>query len=137
MLKSSIISFMMILLAFPAVSASEPPLTLLNVSVVDPQGQSLDSVFVNQKVFIKSQLESLRQDVQKLTYIVLIKDKDGFTVQVKWIEGILEKDLTIGIPWIPKEKGKYTTQVFVWTDLDKAVPLAWNPLTLAINVVES
>ena len=100
-------------------------LTLSNISVVDQQGSPLSSISAGQQIIISNKIQNGKNAEQNFAYIVQIKDKDGFTVMVSWVQGSLvpSQSFDLGISWVPDTAGEYSAEVFVWEGIANPVPL--------------
>ena len=135
--RLSVSSLFVTLLIITMVNAYEPALVLEKVSVFQSHGASENNLLVNHEVSVKGSFVSLasEKDTIRITYIVLIKDDDGFTVSLTWAEKMLVKgDLTALLTWVPERTGNYTIDVFAWDDLDTPTPIT-GTLSLLANVL--
>ena len=74
--------------------------------------------------------------MQPYAYIVQVRDSDGITVSISWVEGELlpNEQAVISQTWIPEVGGSYTLELFVWDGLDD--PEILGPMyMLAVQVV--
>lgn len=101
-------------------------------------GQQTKSVEVGKQVQIAADLRNNQDHEQKFAYIVQVQNKDGVTVSLAWITGVLTpaQSFTPSLSWTPNEAGQYDATIFVWESIDN--PSALSPtLSLKINVGSS
>ena len=74
---------------------------------------------------------------QPFVYAIQVKDEEGITVQLSWVQGVLQVDQLIRPQqsWIPEKPGEYTVEIFVWESVDKPQALS-HVLTMKVNVEE-
>jgi hypothetical protein len=65
----------------------------MKVSVIDKHGAPLDEILVNQEVLIQGQYKTTRRK-NGSSHIVLIKDENGFTVELAWVDIFLAVTLS-------------------------------------------
>jgi hypothetical protein len=60
-----------------------------------------------------------------VTFIVLIRDENGYTASLSWLEDKIGYGETIpmSVAWIPEARGRYTVETFLWDTVANAVPL--------------
>ncbi len=105
-------------------------------SVVNDKGETLDEGSLGTPIGIQTELANNEKKDIPLTYIVQVKDADGFTVMVSWIKGMVLKPSTNIKPaifWIPEKHGGYKVEIFVWESLENPMPLS-APRTVNITV---
>ena len=80
---------------------------------------------VGQNVVIESNITNDYTFKIAATFIVLVKDSDGFTEFLSWKEDKISigETLPMSQSWIPEAKGKYTVEVFLWDTIENSVPL--------------
>jgi len=72
---------------------------------------------------------------QPFVNIVQVKNEEGVTVQLSWVQGELQADQEIRPQqsWVPDKPGEYTVEIFIWESLN--IPTALSPvLTMKVNV---
>jgi len=72
---------------------------------------------------------------QPFVYIVQVKNEEGITVQLSWVQGELKagQEIRPQQSWIPEKPGEYTVEIFIWESVDK--PMALSPvLTMKVSV---
>ena len=77
---------------------------------------------------------NLRMD-QPFVYIIQVKDEEGFTDQLSWVNGLLQarQEFRPQQSWIPENPGEYTVEIFIWKSVANPVPLS-PPLMMKVNV---
>ncbi len=72
---------------------------------------------------------------QHVVSITQVKDPNGVTVHLSWIDGILEGDhvLSTTVSWIPEEPGSYSITTFFWESIDNPTALA-PPSSIEVTV---
>lgn len=95
------------------------------LSLVDQQGNGIGKFAPNERAWIKSDITNGLSVEQEFTYIVQIKDQNGFLVELKWINGVLEPNMSISqsISWTADEEGIYYAEIFVWGNMENPTPL--------------
>jgi len=109
----------------------EPKIQVNPYSISEPRladlfGKRIDKIVTGKPIFIKTKVTNNLDEKQSFTYILQVKDSDGFTVMLKWIKGRMDASdaLDAGISWVPEESGNYSVDVFVWKSLeDPGLPL--------------
>jgi hypothetical protein len=106
------------------------------LTLVDQQGNGIGKFAPNERGWIKSDLKNRLSVEQDFTYIVQIKDKDGFPVELKWIDGVLEPNMSLSpsISWTPDEEGIYFAEIFVWHSMENPIPLSTSIKTIILFV---
>lgn len=92
---------------------------------MDHTGKILQQITAEKKVTISSVIQNHMSTNQPYSYIVQVKDSDGFTVTLSWISGNVEaqRSASVAVPWTPDKSGEYTIEIFLWQDMFKPVPL--------------
>jgi hypothetical protein len=122
-------------------NVEELPTKLLQIaiqssSIVNDRGEPLEEGSLGTPLGIQTELVNNEKKDIPLTYIVQVKDADGFTVMVSWIKGMVLKPSTNIKPaifWIPEKHGGYKVEIFVWESLENPMPLS-APRTVNITV---
>lgn len=101
-------------------------ITIDKIYLADSQGKQITNPTQNQQMQIVTQIQNLRQQEQSFTNIIQITDDSGSVVSLSWITGKLNEEQKFGISqsWVPKQKGHYTIEAFVWKSLDNTAPLS-------------
>jgi len=112
------------------------PIKVKEVSIIDSIGFPVYSPTVDQQVFIKTVLRNTLNLEQEFTYIVQIKDADGFTVMLDWMPKQVSagEELRVEIPWTPESEGHYNAYVFVWQELNDPTPFLPSPSVASVTV---
>ncbi|MEM2760423.1 MAG: Ig-like domain-containing protein [Nitrososphaerales archaeon] len=81
---------------------------------------------VGQSLIIESDVTNEQPFKIAATFIVLVKDSNGYTEFITWKEDKIAANETLPMSqsWVPREKGRYTVNVFLWDTLENAVPLS-------------
>ncbi len=74
---------------------------------------------------------------QQYTYILQVKDQNGFVVSLSWIINsvAVRENTRSTVAWVPLERGSYTAEAFVWKSLDEAIPLSFKTLSITLTVI--
>ena len=109
---------------------------LSRLMLVDQRGERISKFAPNESAWIKSDLQNKLSVKQDFTYIVLIKDKDGFPLAFKWISGVLgpNMSLTPNISWTPDHEGIYYAEIYVWHSMENPIPLSTSIKTMLLYV---
>ncbi len=104
--------------------------------LLDQQGNEMGKFAPNERTWIKSDLKNRLSIQQDFTYIVQIKDKDGLPVELKWIEGVLDQNMSLSpsVSWTPEDEGIYFAEIFVWHSFDNPIPLSTSIKTIILFV---
>jgi len=109
--------------------------TVLETYVADSSGSRVISVQPNEQVFIRSSLFNGLQEQAEATYIVQIKNAEGFTVEISSATYNLVTDQSIfSQSWLPVEPGKYDIQIFLWKGISAPEPYISMPIELSLIV---
>jgi len=103
----------------------EQKITVTDTRFADNTGKFLQKANVGQQVIISSLIQNHMNSQQEYSYIVQVKDSDGFTVALSWISGNIERQrsASVAVPWTPDNAGQYIIEIFIWQSLLKPVPL--------------
>lgn len=98
---------------------------LLETRMTDQNGKPLTEINVGDKVVFRSIVSSSMDEKQEYSYIVQVKNSDGYTAALSWISGNLEpkSSQSASILWMPDESGEYTVEIFLWDNTVKPKPL--------------
>jgi hypothetical protein len=110
---------------------TEMTVTILDTRIVDHTGSEVKSIQPYEQVFIRSSLSSSLAERTEVTYIIQIKNSEGYTVQI--LSGTY--DLAIGVStfslsWLPTEAERYDIEVFLWKSISDPIPLIPNQIDL-------
>ncbi len=121
------------------VPQSEKPLGkvfLADLKLVDATGVAVSTPSVGQQVLVQASATNILGKDQQFAYIVQIKDSNGATVMIGWMNGKIPDSQTFDVAqgWVPEGAGKYSVDVFVWQSLSNPTPLTPTPLRTEITV---
>jgi len=79
----------------------------------------VSNVKVGEQIQVQSLVKNNLDKKQQFVYILQIKDSDGATVMLSWIEGQMPpmESMDTIISWTPETNGIYTMQIFLWESL--------------------
>ena len=120
-------------------ASSEPSKEAVKLSkfrVLDTNNTKVRTIHVGQEIQLQATAANNSTSDQPFAYIVQVKDGNGLTVSLTWIDGQLSprEPSDLAISWIPEEPGKYSVEVFIWKDLADPSPLAAEPIRTTIEV---
>lgn len=95
--------------------------------IVDESGNKLGNIEVGRSISIRSQISNNVKETVVFTYIVQVKDNNGATVFLTWLDGLSASDkesVEPSILWIPDTDGEFKVEVFVWQSMKDPVPLS-------------
>lgn len=94
--------------------------------LVNESGTQLDTLEVGKSIGIKSQISNNVNETVVFTYIVQIKDGDGNTVFLRWVDGLSidSEDTEQSLFWTPEVFGEFHVEIFVWKNLEDPLPLS-------------
>jgi hypothetical protein len=97
----------------------------------------VQAITAGQEILLQSTASSNLTSDQPFAYIVQIKDEDGITVELAWIDGSLSpnESAVVAIPWVPEDSGKYDVTIFIWKNLEDPSPFA-DPIRTSVEVKE-
>ena len=116
--------------------ASTDRVTTSNLRIVDSSGDVLNTVLTDTQVQITTDISNDQNADQLFAYLVQIQDRDGRTVALSWISGLLPayQPFVSSASWTPTETGTYTVTAFVWESIDNPKILS-SPITIDVSVV--
>jgi len=81
-------------------------------------------------------LQNPQSKEQPYICIMHIKDEEGFTDQLSWVQGVFEagQEFRIYQSWIPEKAGEYEVEIFLWESADN--PVALSPFWTMKVIVE-
>ena len=117
-------------------STSKETVKLSKFRVLDTNNTKVKTIHVGQEIQLQSTAAGNFTSDQAFAYIVQIKDENGITVMLTWVDGKLspKEPSDLAISWIPEESGKYNVAIFVWKDLADPSPLTTEPIRTEIEV---
>jgi len=94
-----------------------------------------DNVNAGQQIQISADVINHQTKSQNFIYLVQIKNESDIVVSLGWISGQLTPDqkLSPSLSWSPKDSGKFTAEIFVWSGFKDHSALS-NNVELQINV---
>ena len=101
-------------------SGSEPRL-------INQMGTELSQITHGDMVGIESEVANNSATKMTCSYIVQVRDKDGVTVFLTWVQNmsILPDDsVKPAVFWLSDGNGEYHTEVFIWQSIVNPIPLA-------------
>jgi len=121
----------------PAFALSE----LERGSIMDPRLENafgapmIGDINAGQQIQISADVTNHQEKSQNFIYLVQIKNESGIVISLGWISGQLTPDqkLSPSLSWSPKESGKFTAEIFVWSGFKDHSALS-NNVELTINV---
>jgi hypothetical protein len=108
--------------------------------MTDDEGSWITSIHVGEKAYFMSNITNISRDDKEFYWILQIKklpnedplplpdSSSGFatehlkTLQYKVQSG---KSAPLEYTWIPEQEGHYFFEIFIWSDMDKPVPLSY------------
>lgn len=88
-----------------------------------------------QELVLERNIENKNEKTQPFIYILQVKDSNGVTVLLSWIEGKMPPNDSVRVSqsWMAESSGRYVLQMFVWESMEHPEILA--PVhTVTINV---
>lgn len=103
----------------------ERKVTVTEMRITNQKSNQLTDINAGQQTIFRSTIQSSMNVKQQYSYILQIKDSNGYTVMLSWISGELEakRFANASIAWTPDSIGKYTVEIFLWESMQKPVPL--------------
>jgi len=88
--------------------------------IIDAEGKETKDVPKNQDIEISSEISNFGKQDQNFVFIVQIKNSDDIVVSLNWIKGTIFSGVTLepSLKWTPDELGVYTTEIYLWDNLD-------------------
>lgn len=108
---------------FPVV---RPNFTSSDPIFVDQEGNKVGSFREGQMVGIKSEIVNRFADERVFTYIIQVKDAEGFPVFIGWVEDLVilpNRTIKPTIFFLAEARGEYTVDVFIWRSMTLPEPL--------------
>lgn len=101
----------------------EEKVTVLDTMIVDHSGSKITSIQSQEQVFIRSLISSTIEHTDA-TYIIQVKNSEGYTVQISSGTYTLVNGMsTFSQSWLPDSAGEYEVQIFVWNGISDPKPL--------------
>lgn len=97
------------------------PYSISELQLADLFGNGIDKIVTGLPVLVHTSVTNNLDEEQPFTYILQVKDTNGFTVMLTWIKGVMQAkgSLDAGISWTPEIIGDYAVEVFVWKSIDE------------------
>ena len=116
-------------------TSSKETVKLSKFRVLDTNSTKLRTINVGQEIQLQSTVTGNFTSDQPFAYIVQIKNEDGVTVMLSWIDGTFsaKEPSDLALPWIPEEPGKYNVTIFIWKSLGDPSPFA-EPIRTSVEV---
>lgn len=111
--------------------------TITNLVTSDINNRPTATIRVQEPIFVGLNITNTSPEKLDYTYILQIKDQNGFTSSISWSVGVLSprESRVASIAWVPDELGTYALEVFVWKGVEEPVPLAFTTLRTNLQVV--
>ncbi|MEW6589027.1 MAG: hypothetical protein AB1299_07690 [Thermoproteota archaeon] len=92
----------------------------------DRNGAEISSITKGNQIQIVTHVQNTQDYEQGFTNIIQITDKSGSVVSLSWLTARLDAGAVMEVSqsWLPKQKGEYTIESFVWKSLTDATPLS-------------
>jgi hypothetical protein len=93
---------------------------------VDQQGNRVNSVVQGQLIGIRSEIVNQFEDERSFAYIIQVKDAEGFTAFIAWVEDLVilpNRTIKPTIFFHATGRGEYTVDVFIWRSMALTEPL--------------
>lgn len=103
--------------------------------LADPAGNKVDRIMAGTTVLVQTRITNNISTEQPFTYILLVKDDNGFTSMLTWIEGAINPSASkeYGISWAPEDGGNYSVEIFVWRSIDDPGPALTKSMTVHVE----
>ncbi len=120
-----------------SVNSSKAPVKLSKFRILDANNTKVRAINVGQEIQLQSTAAGNLTSDQPFAYIVQIKDEEGITVMLAWVDGSLSPNepADLAIPWVPEDPGKYNVTIFIWKNLEDPSPFA-EPIRTYVEVKE-
>lgn len=118
-----------------SLSKTEERVTVLETLIVDHSGSKVTSIRPHEQVFIRSSLSSSLEEQAEVTYIIQVKDSEGYTVEISSATYNMVSGLSrVAQSWMPESPGKFNIEIFFWKSNSPPEPLTATPIELEITV---
>ena len=107
-----------------------------DLRAVDSFGNTLDTISVDSQIQLAADLTNGQDKAQDFAYLIQIRDENGVTVSLNWINGSLSagQSLSPATSWIPTDAGTYEVTAFVWESIEN--PTARSPTAMIAITVD-
>lgn len=94
----------------------------------------LVSVIAQEKM-VQAFLTNNSDTVQRFLYVMQLKDSNGYTLQIAYVEESMQpnESLTLKQPFKIEMQDTYTIEVFIWSDFAAPVPLSYTSGSAIFN----
>ena len=94
--------------------------------IIETPVERMLEVSKEQQLRFERSVQNERDNIQPFIYILQVKDSEGVTVSLSWVEGELLPNGTnrISQSWIPEFSGRYVLELFVWDSMEQPNILA-------------
>ncbi|MFQ5941306.1 MAG: hypothetical protein ACE5KA_06385, partial [Nitrososphaerales archaeon] len=115
--------------------ATEETVNVLSTQIVDHSGSEVGSIQPYEQVYVRSSLSSTFAEQTEATYIIQVKNSEGYTVEISSVTYNLASGLsTFSLSWLPTEPENYDVEVFLWQSISDPVPLIPTCIDLKASV---
>jgi len=107
-------------------SISVQQISIEEIKLVDSFGSKVESVVADEPIQISSDIVNLMNKNLPFTYIIQIRDHTDAVIYISWFSGMMSDDqiYNVALSWIPKERGLYQIDVFIWESFSNVVSLS-------------
>ncbi len=118
-------------------NSAKAAVKLSKFRILDANNTKVRAINVGQEIQLQSTAAGNLTSDQPFAYIVQIKDEDGITVKLAWVDGSLSPNepADLAIRWVPEGPGKYNVTIFIWKNLADPSPFA-EPIRASVEVKE-
>ena len=101
----------------------------------DLEGNPISSAGTGEVVVIVTDIENIGCRDEEMLYIVQVRDSEGRITYITFTLGVIpaHKTYRFGASWTPREKGRYTVEVFAWRSWRDPTPLS-EKVTASITI---
>ncbi|MEM2785073.1 MAG: hypothetical protein QXW38_05715 [Candidatus Nitrosotenuis sp.] len=101
-------------------------MTINDLYFADKSGTKISSLTEGNQFQIVTHIQNTQDYEQGFTNIIQITDKSGTVISLSWFTASLDTGAVMEVSqsWLPKQKGEYTIESFVWKSLTNATPLS-------------
>ena len=109
--------------------------TINPIRLSDGFGNNISNIVSNQQIQIVGSIQNNQNFAQSFVYLIQIKNDNDTLVKLAWISGSLQPDgrLDVSQSWLPKERGTYIIESFVWDSISSMSPLS-NSSSIKVTV---
>ncbi|MEM3064733.1 MAG: hypothetical protein QW177_05105 [Candidatus Nitrosotenuis sp.] len=101
-------------------------MTVNDLYFADRSGAEISTLRSDNQIQIVTHVQNTQDYEQGFTNIIQITDSGGSVVSLSWMTARLDAGAVMEVSqsWLPKQKGEYTVESFVWRSLTDATPLS-------------